>query len=90
MNGEKTVGVEVPRAPRAREVPDAQRRMEELQGALRSQRRGLLERAEPCVVPVACVLAGSGLILVALALAIELMPGSFLAQFAVMLSGGLP
>lgn len=81
---------EVPRAPKAEDVPDALRRMDLLRRKACGDTEGHAGRREFPFAPVSCVLAGSGMLLLAVSLAVELAPRSLFSRLLVLLCGALP
>lgn len=66
------------------------RRLEALSGSLRTGERPSRKRGTFSLGPAACVLAGLGSMMLALAAAIELSPRGIVARLLVMACAGLP
>lgn len=84
------MSVQVPRAPRAEDAPEATARMRALKASTRSQGRSVHGRGSVTFGPAICVFAGTGLLLLVVALVVEVLPQSPFAQLVVALCAGLP
>lgn len=84
------MSVKVPRAPRAEDAPAALDRIKELRARVLSKSRSPRGRESLSFGPAICVFAGTGLLFLAAALFVELMPSSTFAQLLVMFCARLP
>lgn len=84
------MSVKVPRAPRAADAPDALARVNRLRARLESRGRSPMRRESSSLGPAICVFAGTGLIFIVVAMLVEAMPSSPLAQLLVAVYASLP
>lgn len=83
------MGVKVPRAPRAEDAPEALSRIHEIVVKTHSDDRSSSGSSLP-LGPLACLLAGCGVLFMAAALMLRLAPQSLFSQLVVALCAKLP
>lgn len=84
------MSVKVPRAPRAKDVPEAEARLAELRALVQSDGRRGRGLESVSFGPAICLFMGLGALLFAAGICIKVAPRSLVAQIALAIWGGLP
>lgn len=84
------MGVKVPRAPRAEDAPEALSRIREIVVKTHSDGRSSPGRGSLSLGPIACLLAGCGVLSMAAAAMLRLAPQSLFSQLIIALCATLP